>query len=493
MGDMRTLIYTRISRDPRGRRLGVERQEEQCRAQAAVLGWEVVGVYEDNDTSATKEKDPPQYVAMLRACEAGMADAILVLTVDRLHRQLWKFAPFMKWRKKHGIAFATTEGDNTETSNGRFILNIKASMAEAEAERISERVTASVRQRALSGGFHGGGIPFGQNAIKSTINGEERIVEIQRHPQHSKWLKEAASRVLAGETIYGICKDWNKKGRRTREGNPWSTRTLRRILVNPNTIGMRVYQGELRSAPWKPILDHTTWEALCAILNDPDRKTSHDSKRRYMLSGLVHCGRCGNVMTSTPEKKKQGAGFECSAKTGFERACGRMRIVMDPVEAFVTEQLFFVLDSDEFNKELTTPPTNEVAALRDAINADQATVKRLADEYDDRLMTEAEYKRRTARITDRLNTNLAQWSMLRRTVTLPPADELRRVWPDKDDVWRRTIVSAVIERVDVHPHPRGTTSAPPRRSGEPLSQWRARFHAARMATMAERITVHWLA
>lgn len=46
-------IYTRISRNAGlGDQLGVTRQREDCEALARRKGWEVVGVYEDNDISA---------------------------------------------------------------------------------------------------------------------------------------------------------------------------------------------------------------------------------------------------------------------------------------------------------------------------------------------------------------------------------------------------------------------------------------------------------
>jgi hypothetical protein len=49
---IRAAIYCRISKDPAGDRLGVERQEPICRKICASLGWIVAGVYVDDDISA---------------------------------------------------------------------------------------------------------------------------------------------------------------------------------------------------------------------------------------------------------------------------------------------------------------------------------------------------------------------------------------------------------------------------------------------------------
>ena len=49
----RAVIYTRISRDPEGEALGVERQRRDCLDRAAREGWQVVDVLVENDVGAS--------------------------------------------------------------------------------------------------------------------------------------------------------------------------------------------------------------------------------------------------------------------------------------------------------------------------------------------------------------------------------------------------------------------------------------------------------
>jgi site-specific DNA recombinase len=60
----RAVIYVRISRDKRrgslDEGLGVQAQEEQCRALALRLGYLVIAVFCDNDVSAYSGKPRPQ-------------------------------------------------------------------------------------------------------------------------------------------------------------------------------------------------------------------------------------------------------------------------------------------------------------------------------------------------------------------------------------------------------------------------------------------------
>ena len=66
----RASIYVRISSDPAGKRLGVTRQLADCRKKAKAMGWNVAGVYEDNDVSASTGKVRPAYQRMLSDLEA---------------------------------------------------------------------------------------------------------------------------------------------------------------------------------------------------------------------------------------------------------------------------------------------------------------------------------------------------------------------------------------------------------------------------------------
>jgi site-specific DNA recombinase len=61
-------IYCRISHDPSGERLGVQRKEDDCRAEAARRQWQVTGIYIDDDRSAFNTRKPrPEYQVVYEA------------------------------------------------------------------------------------------------------------------------------------------------------------------------------------------------------------------------------------------------------------------------------------------------------------------------------------------------------------------------------------------------------------------------------------------
>jgi site-specific DNA recombinase len=509
---MRAAIYTRISSDKEGRELGVRRQREDCRAYAELHGYTVIDLYEDNDRSASPlaRKERPRYRKMINDATTGKFDVIIAYTSSRITRQVREYLDLIDLAKKRGIKYEYIKSPKHDlnTAPGRIAAKHEAVDNEGESDIISERVQADVDQRAKDGRFHGGPTPFGYQVVWSIVHRRERVTGFEVHPEHSKWLKEAARRVLAGESIYGICVDWNAKGRvipsqiKDRPGHRWTSKSLRTILLNPANVGKRRHQGELHKAPWPAILSERDHTRLVALLTDPERKISTTNQKKYILSGLLFCALCGNRLTSSTLKKNSAPSYDCSTMKTGRPGCGKVKIVMPPLEQYITEAVFFALDTDQFSQAVADHTTEGDSAdagldtVRQAITDDEGALLSLADEKDDKLITDAEYRRRRARINGRLDKAREELTRLTRSstrATLPTGDELRRVWATKDNVWRHTMLSAVIERVDVGPHPRGVSSAPPRRRGEGETAWRERFDAVRMETMAQRTTIHWLA
>ncbi|MET7398848.1 hypothetical protein ABZS66_35705 [Dactylosporangium sp. NPDC005572] len=74
----------------------------------------------------------------------------------------------------------------------------------------------------------------------------------------------------------------------------------------------------------------------------------------------------------------------------------------------------------------------------------------------------------------------------------PPLDD-RVQWPDKDNVWKRTILSAAIERIEISRHPAGlATNHTPRRV-ESDRDFETRFERHRAEVLRQRVNVQWWA
>ena len=101
---VRAAIYCCISED-QANGWDVAYQEQHCRRLAEAMGWDVVGVYIDNDIGATvrSRKRRKDYERLCSDIAAGDIDTVLVTELSRLHRRPLEWHQFRELAKSHGL------------------------------------------------------------------------------------------------------------------------------------------------------------------------------------------------------------------------------------------------------------------------------------------------------------------------------------------------------------------------------------------------------
>ena len=443
----RAAIYARISKDVVGKGLGIERQEELCRKLAADKGWQVVQVYADNDLSAYSGSPRPQYEAMLSAIEAGSLDAVVCVDQDRLTRQPAELEGFIALADAKGIALANVSGEiDLSTSDGRFRARIMGAVARQESERKSERIRRQKAQAASKGWAQGGRRRYGYQHAR-TESGEATLEVV---PSEAEIIREAAKRVLEGESLRSIAIDLNSRGIPTATGSQWQVTTLRTMLTGPHTAGLRVHHGEIvGEANWEPILDRATFERLRLILGDPRRRQG-GRPPTHLLTGILKCGLCGKNLRHA--KRGSGGRYVCDPAP---KGCGRLAIsdiIEEAVKAEVAQRapMERSLEVDETIEKLQA----EIVAIEESM--DRLAALHFAEghlserEYlaarssldDKRASIEAELKERLAAapLTDLL------LAPSERAGATEPVE-----WDDLDLESQRRTISAVLDRIVVAP------------------------------------------
>ncbi len=440
-------IYARISSDRDGTQLGVTRQLEDCRQLAAKYGWLVVDEYVDNDISAYSGKKRPEYVRLMEDLCSGRLDALVVYNADRLNRRPRDLEDLIEVASAAGIRdLATVTGDiDLSTDQGRLVARLLAAVSANESEAKARRISRKHEELAANGKYAGGGQrPYGYEADGKTIRPDEAAV-----------IREAAARILAGDSLYSICADLDSRGIPTASGKAWALQTLRQILRSGRISGQREHKGTIvATAEWPAIIEPSATVQLRAVLDNPDRRTNRTA-RRHLLTGVLVCGRCGARLMPRTRQRRQPS-YSCKAGPGFS-GCGGLSVVADPVEEWIIEAVLYRLDTPELAAALdgTADQSSPSAALAADRDAEQARLNQLADAFGANQIGLQEWIRARKPIESRIRAADRQLAAIRRTTVLygfvGQSDRLRHEWSQLPLARQQAIVKSVLDRVVVLP------------------------------------------
>jgi DNA invertase Pin-like site-specific DNA recombinase len=439
------VIYCRISLDRSGQGLGVEQQEQDCRALATRLGLTVREVYVDNDVSASgySRKTRPEYKRMFRDLETDPA-AILAMHPDRMYRQMPELDSLVKVVERLGITIHTVHAGNIDlaTASGRMTARVVAAVAQGESERMSERRKARKQAQRQAGEYHGGPRPFGFEADGITM----RLDEAER-------VQQAVSELLAGRTLYSLVADWNAAGVRTSTGARWGARQLSRVLVRARNAGLIEHEGVvIGKAVWPPLITEDELHAVRALLRDPSRKISHGPARRHLLSGYLRCGGCGSNMVVTHTGGERGrTQYRCDP----QRAGGHVNRAADILDEYIT---YLVIGRLSRSGNEIPAPTEDTSLARTRLMAITAELDDLAELVGQQKITarqmaiaseplEAEAEKLRERIDAALMVDVLG--------AFRDQNDPGKVWEELDLDRRRSVIGRLVSAITVNPAPKG--------------------------------------
>ena len=239
---MRAAIYVRVSTEEQAAEgYSIGAQKEMLQDYCIVEGWEVAGVYEDDGYSGRSVKRPA-YQRMMSEIDSW--DVLLVIKMDRIHRNSRNFMNMMEVLSKHGKMFVSqSEALDTTNALGRFVVDMIQRLAQLESEQIGERTYMGMREKAetldkAEEGKRTMGFtpPFGYRLENGGLEEE---------PDELPIVSRMFSEYLGGSTMDEISWSLGREGILTRRGNPWNKRNMSTVLHNP------VYAGYMR---WEDVL-----------------------------------------------------------------------------------------------------------------------------------------------------------------------------------------------------------------------------------------------
>jgi site-specific DNA recombinase len=426
--------------------LGVKRQLQDCRAEAERRGWQVAQEYVDDDISAYTGKKRPAYEQMLLALAEGRRDGVIVWHMDRLHRRPIELERFVDTCTRAGVRDVVTLSGDIDLAKGDGLLmaRLLAAVAANESDSKRRRGQRKSREIAESGKPHmGGPRVFGYQDDKTT-----------HQPGEAAVIRDLAARALAGETLISMATWLQENEVRTVGGKEWRTNTVKTLLTNPRNWGMRVHQGNIiGEAAWDPIITPDQGERLRRLLLDPARRTNR-SARRYLLTGLLVCGKCGTRLYSAPRGETRRYGCRTGPDT---RGCGGVYIYAEMLEKFIAQAVLYRLDSPSMHEALGdgSDDQDEARLIGDAIQADTNKLNELAAMWADGELTRQGHATARKRIEDRLEANRRTFARLTHRDAVADyighGDELRAQWDGLNLSRQVAVVKAVLNRITILP------------------------------------------
>lgn len=311
---------------------------------------------DDGHTGEVIER--PELNLLLDDAKAGIIRRVVCYDPDRLSRKLMVqlMITDLLDRKKVEIYFVNGEYQNT--IEGRLFYQMRGAIAEFDKEKINRQLSEGRRKKAKKGkvvkDYFIYGYDFNSETSKFVVNEEEAAIVKLIFDLCTKPFVMYEGEKIKVQGFNGIAIFLNERGIPTKKRKGiWHRQVVRQILKNRayigefyqnkwNTEGMllnkyrpkeeRVQMKERPKDEWiqvpcPAIIEKETFDYVQKILEESRRRWAKESRRQYLLSGIVRCGECGNTMSGRKSRDWGTAVlvYSCAKNTAGakNKGCGR--------------------------------------------------------------------------------------------------------------------------------------------------------------------------
>ncbi len=395
-------LYARVSSDRQDVDLSVAAQLRALRDFAERNGYRVVREYIDEAESG-RVANRPQFRKMLD--EASGTDApfqeILVWKFSRFTRKREHAVAFKSMLRRRGIRVTSITEHADDTPTGKLMEAIIESVDEFYSENLAQEVTRGMREAASRGFFLASKAPYGYTRVKVQDGPKERPT-LELDPLAAPIVKEIFEMSRRGLGLKEIARDLNQRGL-TIHGRRWYKRRLHYLLTNEAYTGTSVWGRTAKDgqAPdpvrvehaWPAIVSRELFEAVGRGLKErsPKVRPPRQVGSKFLLSGLLRCGRCGKSFVGHGAKGGKFAYYVCNTlhREGAG-ACETPYLSAPKLEELVTQKILTRILNEQTITELVQMVAEEIDAMAAELNTQLQSVeteladvrRRLAKLYD---------------------------------------------------------------------------------------------------------------
>ena len=278
---MRVALYARVSTDEQAKHgLSIDTQLDNLRQWATDNNHTIVSEYVDAGISGKKPYTKrPELSRFMNDIQAGMkVDALCFTKIDRFFRSVKHYYQAISVMDKCKVSWVSIQ-ENYETlsSQGKFTVNLLLSIAEAEADRTSERIKVVMERKAALGEHLGPRPPLGYSVV------DKHLV-----PDENADIARSTFRAYLDTGSVRAAMDYLHE-----HGFPFIYDSVKKMLSNPIYKGQ--YRGNLNYCT--PIIQTEDFDRVQTMLQERSTRRNQTG-RVYVFSGMITYGECGSKLVS---------------------------------------------------------------------------------------------------------------------------------------------------------------------------------------------------
>lgn len=390
---MRTAIYIRVSTEEQAKEgYSIEAQKHKLTQYCMQNDWEIAGIYIDEGIGGSSLNKRTEAKRMLNDAKHKIFDTVLILKIDRLARNTLDLLNIVKQLQENNVSLVSlTERIETDTPTGKMFLTMLGGFAELERTTIIDRIKLGKEQKARSGRYNIGRIPYGYeydaDTKKLLIKEEEAI-----------WVRKMFQMFLEGTSCYKIAAFLNKNKVPTRMNSNWTKSTVNKMLKNPTYIGKIRYRSRKPNSKKyetkfivdskhdciEPIIDEDVFNQV-QILFESRKKAGvkKASSENYTFGDVLYCS-CGRKLQNSfrtdyvgkTKKPRRRYYYRCPriTETGLSELCKEPSKDNNVVERKFLE---FFKDFKLDQSEITTKSKNELEEIDKVITGLDLSIEKI--------------------------------------------------------------------------------------------------------------------
>lgn len=310
----------------------------------------IVKTYIDRAKSATTA-ERPSFQEMIKASETGMFDTIIVHKLDRFARSKYDSAIYKQKLKVNNVRLVSVTENLDGTPESIILESVLEAMAEYYSKNLAREIMKGNMENAKKSVHCGGIPPLGFDIV------DKKLVINEHEAEAVRIIFEMYA---DGEGYTSIINTLNANGYKTKVGHSFGKNSLFEILRNEKYRGVYTYnkssrktaKGTYNRHAYKDDSEVIRIENGCPRIVSDDlfnraRKRQSENQReasanrnrqKYLLSGLVFCGKCGSPMHANRRRKDSQLTFRCNRKAQTIK-CDLKEINMSYLEEYVLNEL----------------------------------------------------------------------------------------------------------------------------------------------------------